>query len=378
MNIIDSWFLPLFNVTAAQEIPLKAGGSIPFWHPTALTDNILIYLAILAAVVTPVAFFISRSTKKKVSEEESLVVEVDPDEFIASILERAMELQVKFDLVCTRSTLTQRHLQCYGVPDILPLQDKDGAQNENSKKKAHANPYLTLRVAEGFLPKGWDQAPIDVYLQLVQNGQGTLYHFASFVCRITQADGHLLMTINRPSILGDSQSREAVRIEPSPDTIALASAWIYGKDSHMLPAQVKELGKAFGVFRPEGNSDFRVVNISACGIRLRFVAEDIEKLPFPVEKYMELCLFLAVNTKQEKSKRMLLWLKCECKGPAPCAEKDCVDVRFSFTHWQQIYERSEQIDWHEATDSDRVPPLMHWIMSSGEEIMREGDASSRE
>ncbi len=350
-----------------------AGGALPFWSPTAMNKTYLIYICVLVVVVLCISFLLVLRARKNQSPDKGLTFEVDPDEFIASIFDRAVEMQLKLDIVCTRPSLKQKHIQCFGVPDMLSPDDtcvaaalRRAAQEQNPKKqdKKEPAPYLTLKLVEGSIPDGWDQAPIDVYLQLVQNGQGTLYHFASFVCKILRKDDALFMTIIRPSVLGNSQSREEVRIEPSPGSVALASAWLYAKDSQMLPDKVKSLGKSFGVFRPEGNSDFRIVNISACGIRLRLVREDIEKLSFPLEKNMELCLFLAVNTPQEKSHRMLVWIKAVCKGLAPCAEDDCVDVRFSFTHWQQIYEKSESILWEDVGGASSVPPIMHWIMNS--------------
>ncbi len=356
------------HTDSPPRIHFLAGGALSFWTPTPMTTTYIIYVSILAVVVFTISFLLVRRAKKNNATEKSLSFEVDPDEFITSILDRAVEMQVKIDLVCTRPSLKQKHIQSFIIRENMQAvtqEAPDAMDDEKAKQKKEAiSPYLTLRLVDGSIPTGWEQAPIDVYLQLVQNGQGTLYHFASFVCKVMKRGDEVYMTINRPSILGDSQSREEVRIEPTQDAIALASVWLYGKDSNMLPDKVKALGKSFGVFRPEGDSDFRIINISACGVRLRFVQEDIEKLPFKVEKRMEMCLFLAVNTPQEKSNRMLVWIKAECKGLAPCTEDDCVDVRFSFTQWQQIYEKSEDIVWVEVALTHSVPPIMHWIMNS--------------
>ncbi len=344
-----------------------AGGSV-LWEPTSsLTGPYLMYVCVLAVVVLAISFVLVSRLRKNQKGDENYAFEVDPDTVITNILERAIELETKFDLVCTRASLKQKHIQCYGlamsqpVGQEMPADAKDEGMQEGKKP---CNPYLTLRLVPGSLPQGWNDAPIDVYLQLVQNGQGTLYHFPSFVCKITQKGDETYVVIRRPSVLGNSQSREEVRIEPEPSAVALASAWLYARESHMLPDKVHGLGKPFGVFRPEGDSDFRIVNISACGIRLRFLQDEVEKLPFAVEKFMELCLFLAVKTPHEKNNRLMLWLKAECKGLAPCTDPDCVDVRFSFTHWQQVYERSENIAWNEAVVATRVPPVMHWIMNS--------------
>ncbi len=336
-----------------------------FWNPTPMTTTYLIYVAVLIVVVLGISFVLVSRLKKTGKDKESFNFELDPDAIVANILDRAVEMEAKFDLVCTRPSLRQKHIQGFGIVDVSATHSLPSpSPKETDGKEKSCNPYITLRLAPHSIPDGWDKAPIDVYLQLVQNGQGTLYHFATFVCKVVQKGNETLMVINRPSILGDSQSREEVRIEPAPGAVALASAWLYARDSQMLPDKVQGLGKAFGVFRPEGDSDFRIINISACGIRLRFLQDDIDKLHFSLEKHMELCLFMAVNTPQEKSNRLMLWLKAECKGLAPCTDDDCVDVRFSFTHWQQIYERNENIAWNEATLKDRVPPVMHWIMNS--------------
>ncbi len=349
-----------------------ASGLEVLWSPTPMTQTILMYICVLTVVVLAVSFVWVSKIRKGQAKGKDFSFEVDPDQIVANVLDKAIEISSKFDLVCTRSALKQKHIQCHGIAEMhsnhaafSKTEEKDDHDDiSDSQDKKPRNPYLTLRMVPGSISEGWDNAPIDVYLQLVQNGQGTLYHFPSFVCKIVNHGGESFMIIQRPSILGDSQAREEVRIEPSPGSVALASAWLYPKDNAMLPDKVSGLGKAFGVFRPEGDSDFRIINISACGIRLRFVRDDIEKLSFAVEKKMELCLFLVVNTQQEKSNRLFLWLKAECKGLAPCTDDDCVDVRFSFTHWQQIYERSEDIIWKEATIKDRVPPVMHWIMHS--------------
>ncbi len=348
-----------------------ASGLELLWSPTPMTKTILMYLVVMAVVVLVISFVWVSKQRKGATKEKDFSFEVDADQIVANILDRAIELNSKFDLVCTRSSITQKHIQCHGIAEMHSTntafsQGEEGEAEEDTqnKEKRPCNPYLTLRLVPGSLYDGWDHAPIDVYLQLVQNGQGTLYHFASFVCKIMEQGGEKYIVIQRPSILGDSQSREEVRIEPAPESVALASAWLYAKDTNMLADKVQGLGKAFGMFRPDGESDFRIINISACGIRLRFLRDDIEKLPFAIEKHMELCLFLVVNTEQEKSKRLFVWLKAECKGLAPCTDPDCVDVRFSFTHWQQIYERTKDITWNVATLKDRVPPIMHWIMHS--------------
>ncbi len=354
---------PRWSMYSSGAVGLEA-----LWSPTPMTQTILMYICVMAVVVLAISIVWAAKMRKGQGKEQDFSFEVDPDQIVANILDRAVELNAKFDLVCTRASLKQKHIQCHGIaemhPSNMPTTHDEDASTDKDKDKKPRNPYLTLRLVPGSLPQGWDHAPIDVYLQLVQNGQGTLYHFASFVCKIVEQGAEKFIIIQRPSILGNSQSREEVRIEPAPGSVALASAWLYAKDSKVLPDKVQGLGKAFGVFRPEGDSDFRIINISACGIRLRFLQDDIEKLPFALERFMELGLFLVVNTEQEKSNRLYLWLKAECKGLAPCTDADCVDVRFSFTHWQQIYERSEDIHWKEATLKDRVPPVMHWIMHS--------------
>ncbi len=353
---------------APPYMKMFAGGSV-LWEPTTnLTGPYMMYICVLAVVVLAISFVLVSRLRKNQKNDKDFAFEVDPDTVITNILERAIELETKFDLVCTRPSLKQKHIQCYGLAMSQfsgkeTSADADKNEEEQGGKKP-CNPYLTLRLVPDSLPDGWSDAPIDVYLQLVQNEQGTLYHFPSFVCNILHKDGEMYIVIRRPSVLGNSQSREEVRIEPAPGAVALASSWLYARDSNMLPDKVHGLGKPFAVFRPEGDSDFRIINISACGIRLRFLQDDVEKLPFAVEKFMELCLFLAVNTPHEKNNRLMLWLKAECKGLAPCTDPDCVDVRFSFTHWQQVYERSENIAWNEAVVATRVPPVMHWIMNS--------------
>ncbi len=358
---------------------------LSFWSPTSQINTYALYIVAAILIILPfVLFYFSK--KRKEAPEESFDFKLDNDDFINVILQRAKDVQVPFDLVSTRASLTRRHLVSFSVPSAAEkaaMEAELAAESEKKKRlrssdvaaaiakasdkkeKKEESPYITLLIPNTKLVQEWAGAPVDVYFQLTQKEQSTLYHFASFVHRIFTELGQTYMEIIRPSILSDSQAKEFVRIEPSPETVALASVWMFPKDSNMLPRQSKDLGKIFGTLRPaEGNSDFRIINISACGMRLRFVREDLETLAFPVEKKMEMCMLLVVNTPQEQAKRLLLWLRAECKGLAPCGDKDCVDVRFSFTHWQQIIERKEDISWTEATDSDRVPPLMHWIMNT--------------
>ncbi len=369
---------------------------ISFWSPTTELNHYAFYiLAVFLIFIPLVLFYISKKRKK--SPEERFDFELDNDDFIHVVLERAKELHVPFDLVCTRQCITRRHITSFSVPSAAEkaamelantesgtnkkrMRSSDVAasiRNSRGKKteKKDESPYLTLLIPNASVAQDWNGAPVDVYLQLTHKEQCTLYHFASFVHRVFTEGGQTYMEIMRPSILSDSQAKEFVRIEPSPDTVALSSVWMFPKQSHMLPRQSRDLGKIFGTLRPaEGNSDFRIINISACGTRLRFVREDLETLPFTVEKGIEMCMLLVVNTPQEQSKRLLLWLKAECKGLAPCGDKDCVDVRFSFTHWQQILERKEDIVWVAATDSDRIPPLMHWIMNIDVPSVQNDDA----
>ncbi len=358
---------------------------LSFWSPASAINTYALYVVAVLLVILPfVLFYFSK--KRKNAPEESFDFKLDNDDFINVILQRAKDVQVPFDLVCTRACLTRRHLVSFSVPSAAEkaaMEAEKSSETENKKRMRSSDvaaaiaraqtkkdtkdesPYITLLIPNTKMVQEWAGAPVDVYFQLTQKEQSTLYHFASFVHRIFTENGQTYMEIIRPSILSDSQAKEFVRIEPSPEMVALASVWMFPKESHMLPRQVKQLGKIFGTLRPaEGNSDFRIINISACGIRLRFVREDLEKLPFAVEKKVEMCMLLVVNTPQEQTKRLLLWLKAECKGLAPCGDKDCVDVRFSFTNWQQILERNEDISWVAATDSDRVPPLMHWIMNT--------------
>ncbi len=327
------------------------------------------YVIAAILLISPlVLFYISK--RKKRSPEDSYDFQLDSDNFIASLLDRAREVQVSFDLVCTRQSITCRHVTSFYVHDPSELSSSGDNSSKAKSKDKKVSPYMTLQISDMDVVKEWKEAPVDVYFQLTYREQSTLYHFASFVHRIFTHDNVNYIEIIRPSILSDSQCKEAVRIEPKPETIALASVWIFPKHGQVLPRKVSQLGKAHGSFKPEGNSDFRIVNISACGIRLRFVCDDLEKLPFPIEKHVETCILLAVNTSKQQSSKLVLWLKAECKGLVACVDKDCMDVRYSFTHWQQITERTNDITWTVATDSDRIPPLLHWIMNADENVAR--------
>ncbi len=342
---------------------------------SSATSEIAFYVIGIVLLILPlVLYFVARN--KKISKEECFDFTLDRDGVIKQLLQKARENHVHFDLVCTRLGIKQRHLQAYHVIDdkeegeIIKFLGDDYLPPKNTQsdgEKKCPDPiqysYMILHVPEGNVTAGWDDAPIEVYFQLTSRGQGTLYHFASFVQKIFSIGTKNYLLIIFPSILSNSQSKEEVRIEPLPENIEIASIWMYPKFSYFLPKQMAELGESMGTFTPTGASDFRIVNISATGTRLRFVADDLKKLPFTIEKHMEACLYLSVKTNHEHSQRMTLWLKCECKGLAPCADVQCVDVRFNFTNWEQITEQSSEINWKVATDYERVPPILHWIMT---------------
>ncbi len=210
-----------------------------------------------------------------------------------------------------------------------------------------------------------------MYFQIVTKGVPTYYHFASFVHKVYQDQTGTYMEIIRPSILSDSQSKETLRVEPEPKMVAMASAWIYPSEPTVMPVEIAKLGTAHAIFKPEGDSDFHIVYISSDGIRLRFVRDHMETLPCHFEKNAQACLLLVLNSHDEALGRIPLWLKARCVGFSPSDDKECVDARFTFTHWQQISRRSPHIQWFPSTDKDRVPPLMHWIMHEVLQVQHE-------
>ncbi len=344
------------------------------------TSEVVLYIVGAILLCIPLLLYIL-SKFKKVEEEECFNFTLDSDGVVKQVLFKAKENQAHFDLVCTRLGIKQRHIEAFFIPNEqeegmvlhyleensdpnLKPADQHSDEKICSSQEQFSYSYVILYIPEGNVTVGWDDAPIEVYFELNARGQGTLYHFASFVQKIFKIGGKTYLQIIHPTVLSDSQSKEEVRIEPEPDTIEVASIWLYPKYSHFLPAKMSELGKAMGTFHPDGDSDFRIINISATGARVRFLRDDLEKLPFDVEKHVEACLFLSIKTTHERSKRMMLWLMCECKGLAPCQDEDCVDVRFTFTHWEQIFEQTSNIQWKTATNVHRVPPLLHWLMAS--------------
>ncbi len=343
---------------------------------SAVSEIALYVIGVLLLLVPFILYFLAKN--KKVSKAECFDFTLDCDGVIKNLLQKARETNVHFNLVCTRTGIKQRHIDAHYIHDdkeegeIIKFLGNDYVHPNNSQgsntAQSSSEPMqysnIILYVPEGNIVNGWDDAPIEVYFQLTSRGQGTLYHFASFVQKIFSVNGKHYLLIIYPSVLSNSQSKEEVRVEPLPENIAAASIWFYPKYSHFQPEHTSGLGKALGTFTPNGASDLRIVNISATGTRLRFVADDFKKLSFSVEKYVEAVLFLSVKTTHENSQRMTLWLKCECKGLAPCADSQCVDVRFNFTHWVQVFEKTNDIQWKTATDYERVPPILHWIMSS--------------
>ncbi len=328
------------------------------WTPTSKpTFEIAEIFAIIIAAVFVLLFIVSRLKRGKSDE---LLMALDDEGFIDSILLRAAETQIRFDLICTRPGLEHRHLQGYCRV----------SENVHQKPQASCSPEdlpnIVIDVHAGGIVTGWDDAPVDVYFQLEQNDVCTLYHFASFVCKIRKKGTRTILEIIRPSILSDSKAKDTVRIEPTPEMIALASAWFYTTEAIVLPRSVTKLGKGHAVFRPSGGSDFRIISISSSTIRMRFLRDMIDEMDPTLKKGHQICMLLAVNTEQESEGRMLLWLKGVCSGFAPVLDEDCLDAIFSFTHWQQIREKSDEIKWYPATDTDRVPPLMHWIMHAGD------------
>ncbi len=331
--------------------------AISFWSPTSKpTIEIAQTLGTIVVVALILVFVVAKIRKFK---SEPLLMSLDDAAFIDSILLRAAEKEIRFDLICTRSGLTHRHLQGYcRIPD---------EQTNNGESCRDDNiPNIILDLHPGSVANGWDAAPIDVYIQISQKDTCTLYHFASFVCSITQKIDGTVMEIIRPSILSDSKAKDTVRIEPTPEMIALSSLWFYNSKDTILPQNVPKLGPPHAIYKP-GNSDFLTVSISASSIRLRFLRDTIDEMELPLKKGHQICMLLAINTHQERGGKILLWLKGVCTGFAPCVDRECLDALFSFTHWQQIFQRSDKIEWYPATDTDRVPPLMHWILHAEQE-----------
>ncbi len=352
------------------------------------TSEVVLYVVGALLLSLPLILFFFARNKKR-AQEECFDFTLDNDGVIKQVLCKAREKGVHFDLICTRLGIKQRHLTVYYIPDskeegmvykyleemgdpyfssseASDLIDQVGKGETKicSSQDQFAYSYMFLYIPEGNITAGWDDAPIDVYFELKVHGQSTLYHFASFVQKIFMVGGKSYIQIIHPTVLSDSQSKEEVRIEPEPETIEVSSVWMYPKYSHFLPKQMSELGKAMASSHADGKSNFSIVNISATGARLRFLKEDLEKLPFTVEKHVEACFFVSVKTTHERSKRMMLWLMCECKGLVASSDKEYMDVRFTFTHWEQIFEQSSSITWKAATDFHRVPPILHWIMAN--------------
>ncbi len=327
------------------------------WTPaTNFTLELAEVLLIIIGVVAVILFIVSLLKKDK---HEALFVELDNDGFIEAVLLRAAETQIHFDIICTRSGIEHRHLLGY-----CRASDNQDLSNHKPFDELDTLPNLVLDIHEGGIAEGWDNAPIDIYFQINHNQTSTLYHFASFVTKIRNKGSRTLLEIIRPSILSDSKAKDTVRIEPKPEMIALAYAWFYYTEDLVLPTSIKKLGKNHASYRPQGNSDFRVVSITSSTIRMRFLKDLLDEMEHTLKRKHQLCLLLAINTNNENDKKMLLWLKCTCIGFAPCLDPECLDAIFSFTHWEQISQRKDEIKWNPASDTDRVPPLMHWIMNA--------------
>ncbi len=349
---VKSYFKRLNSSVAVFAVSLPQ-----MWTPSSKpTLHMAQILAMIIGAVLLLLFIISKFRK---NNDDGLIMELDDDGFIEAILLNTAETQTRFDIICTRQGIEHRHLQGY-----CRISENPDLTKKLSFDELDSLPSLVLDIHDGGVVTGWDEAPIDVYFQLTQQDVSTLYHFASFVTKVRKKGSRTILEIIRPSILSDSKAKDTVRIEPTPEMIALASAWFYDTAATVLPRSVTKLGKSHAAYRPQGNSDFRVVSITASGIRLRFLRDLLEEMESPIKKGHQLCLLIAINTGQEQESRILLWLKGTCTGFAPCLDPECLDALFSFTHWQQICQRSDEIKWYPATDTDRVPPLMHWIMNA--------------
>ncbi len=342
---------------------------VSFWDPSS-EFNMRIALTLGIIVVAVVALICVLAFFRK-NKSTSLIVDMDDSKFITSILQRSKELHVRFDIVCTRPNLKHRHLQahCRSIPQeghvVIDAIQRNSAQKASCLEDIPEEiPVIVMSLAAGSIPAGWDDAPVDVYFQLSQQGQSMLYHFASFVRSIKQYNQGTQMELIMPSVLLDSLQKEAIRIEPTAGMIALTSLWFFPAGFSVLPKQVANLGKAQATYRPEGNSDFRICSISANRTRLRFLDDVLKDLPTQMEEGTQVVMLLAINVSPQNNERMLLWLKATCVAVLPCAEQDCLDVKFAFSHWQHITKRSDVIDWHPASDSERIPPILHWILSA--------------
>ncbi len=356
-------------MTLLQKSPLY--GSM-FWSPQSALDNTNYTWFALIFVVLFIVFYILGKFKK--TKTDPLLVTLDNNDFIDVILQRCAESGTRFDVLCSRQGLLQKHVQGYcrltlstapndnATPEQKEKFAKSRPEIKGEKDNKDAVPILTLELQQGSMPVGWDNAPVDIYFQLTIKGVTSYYHFASFVHRVGIDGSNMYLEIIRPSILSDTQTQDALRVEPTPEMVAMASVWLFPSSPLFMPTEISTLKQAHAMFKPEGDSDFHIVYISANGIRLRFVRDHMETLPCHFEKNGQACLLLVLNSQDQVLGRIPLWLKATCLGFSPSDDKECIDARFSFTHWEQISKRSSQIHWFPATDKDTVPPLMHWIM----------------
>ncbi len=295
-----------------------------------MTDPYFIMIAVGAAILIALAYFIWKQVERKKSFNANA-------RFVREVLQSALSQKSTFDLKLLGAGIN------VGVAATL------GAVEASA---------LAMR-SERPVSKEWDKKPVEVYFRIKNDFEPVFYVFESKVLKLAPAGGGAEFAIAVPEHLRVEKKRHFERANPPLSDILMVAVWAVAP-GRRLPRTTADLGSPSVRWKAgETEMPVRVENISGSGIALRFANSAGGDLPVDTRKGRQLICLVAYKTDPAEGKPAVFLCTAEIMNARSMDTATAVGLEF--TNWAVQEQGENEIHWAHNSPWRGVKPILEWV-----------------
>lgn len=218
---------------------------------------------------------------------------------------------------------------------------------------------LSMEVGD-YVSEDWNMKPVDVYFQVLKDGNPISYVFSSSITKLNSDYGVSTFLLKLPQNMRVEKKRHFIRVQPKQSDVHLIGVWpmLPGK---ALPQTVDEMDKPLTHYKPGmKESQVQLENISGAGIALRIISDKSGQLPMQFSRGMQLlCL---VDYSMDENKNTAFWCTGEIMNIRhEEGQKPAVVLGLEFTNWAVLEQGHGEIHWAHSSPSRGAKPILQWV-----------------
>ena len=221
--------------------------------------------------------------------------------------------------------------------------------------------YVQMDMNGAFATPAWAGENITAQFQISFKRKPSYFQFRARIVDVMRRGNTFTMRLTMPKHVDPGQKRSTLRITPPAERILHMRLWLLD-DAAPLPNYVAEMQPTDLEMRPGAREALRLENISAGGVRLTILGEQLERplSSLPVAPNTRIVLLLMLFT-GEDTPPLALWLM----GKVTLAvdnEGKSLSLGIQFLQWAAVQSAAKQLSWLPTADENGVAPLAAWAM----------------